>query len=473
MPDRVTRRGIKGFSNPFLDYFKHKKCKPRSLFILLFCLLLSPGSTSQAQKLTVNQQYDAAFLDMYEDIGNLDKTFRFAELAITVGDIEGAVAALERMLIIEPELPQIRMQLGALYFQLASYAMALTYLKAVVAHDEVPDDLKQSAQDLIAQIEALISPHRFNGTVVTGVRYQSNANGGPMTQNIRLFGGSAILNEQYTRQSDWDVSLVGQFNYVYDFQTEPSATLETGVSAYSSWQNTQSQVDTTIFELQVGPRFIFTPKPGTALDIRPYAVVNDMALGGKDSFEGVGAGLDLAFRTSMSSSWSAGTRYADRDYSQTDEAGLKGRRTRIFGGRTFGISNRTIGTINLNAFNEDTDEKSLAYWEYGVQAVIQHNLADLSPQPRLFGRPLTFTPTPWTCSFSVGFYDKTYDEANPGVDANVIRQDKSLRSSASLVIPLTTQLNLLTTAGYADVDSNLPNYTNENWFSSISVLGQF
>ena len=184
---------------------------------------------------------------MYEDIGNLDKTFRFAELAITVGDIEGAVAALERMLIIEPELPQIRMQLGALYFQLASYAMALTYLKAVVAHDEVPDDLKQSAQDLIAQIEALISPHRFNGTIVTGVRYQSNANGGPMTQNIRLFGGSAILNEQYTRQSDWDVSLVGQFNYVYDFQTEPSATLETGVSAYSSWQNTQSQVDTTIF----------------------------------------------------------------------------------------------------------------------------------------------------------------------------------------------------------------------------------
>ena len=457
----------------FINCIKRIRHIPASVLALLFCLLLGPTSWSHAQELTINEQYDAAFLEMYEDVGNLDKTFRFAELAIAVGDLEGAVAALERMLIIEPDLPQVRMQLGTLYFQLASYAMALTYLNAVVAHDEVPDDVKQSAQDLITQIDALTSPHRFNGTVVAGVRYQSNANGGPMTQNIRLFGGSAVLDEEYTHQSDWDVSLAGQFNYVYDFETEPSMTLETGVSAYSSWQDTQSQVDTTLFELQVGPRVIFTPKPGTALDLRPYAVVNDMALGGKDSFEGIGAGLDLAFRTSMNSSWNAGTRYVDRDYNQTEEAGLKGPRTRVFGGRTFGISDMTIGTINLSAFNEDTDEKSSAYWEYGVQAVIQHNLANLSPQPRLFGRPLTFTPTPWTVSFNIGFYDKSYDEANPGVDASVVRQDDSLRTSASLVIPLTSRLSLLTTAGYTDVDSNLPNYTNENWFSSISVLGQF
>ena len=74
---------------------------------------------------------------------------------------------------------------------------------------------------------------------------------------------------------------------------------------------------------------------------------------------------------------------------------------------------------------------------------------------------------------NIGFYDKSYDEANPGVDASVVRQDDTLRSSASLVIPLTAQLNLLTTAGYTDVRSNLPNYTNENWFSSVSILGQF
>jgi len=440
-------------------------------FMVLFVSMTAPGYA--AEEPTLKAQYDAAFLEMYEDVGNLDKTFRFAELAIAVGDLEGAVAALERMLIIEPDLPQVRMQLGTLYFQLASYAMAMTYLNAVVSHDAVPDDVKQDAQELITRIDQLTSPHRFNGTVVAGVRYQSNANGGPMTQDIRLFGGHAVLDEQYTHQSDWDVSLAGQFNYVFDFETEPIATLETGLSAYSSWQDTQSQVDTTLFELQFGPRFVFTPKPGTALDLRPYALVNDMTLGGKDSFEGVGAGLDLALRTSMTSAWTAGARHVDRNYSQVEEVGLKGPRTRLFAGRTFGLSDLTIGTINLSAFNEDTHEKSSAYWEYGLQVLIQHNFADLSPQPRLFGRPLTFSPAPWTGSLNIGFYDKSYDEANPGVDASVVRQDDTLRSSASLVIPLTARLNLLTTAGYTDVRSNLPNYTNENWFSSLSVLGQF
>ena len=165
----------------------------------------------------------------------------------------------------------------------------------------------------------------------------------------------------------------------------------------------------------------------------------------------------------MSSSWNVGTRYVDRDYSQTDEIGLKGPRTRIFGGRTFGISDMTIGTINLSAFNEDTDEKSSAYWEYGAQAVVQH----------ILGKLLTFSPSPWMLSMTAGFYDKSYDEANPSVDASVVRKDQTLRTSASLVIPLTVNLNLMTTAGYTDVDSNLPNYANENWFSSLSVLGQF
>ncbi len=432
-----------------------------AVLALLLGLLALPALGQE--ELTIQQQYDAAFLKMYQDIGNLDKTFHFAELAIAVGDLEGAIAALERMLIIDPDLPQVRMQLGTLYFQLGSYAMALSYLNAVLAHTEVPADIKQDAQALVTQIDALTSPHRFSGTVVGGVRYQSNANGGPMTNNIRLFGGSAILDDKYTHQPDWDISVAGQFSYIYDFETEPSKVLETRVSVYSSKQDKQSQVDTTLAEIQFGPTVGLTPQPGHALDIRPYVLANDMTLGGKNSFSGLGGGLDLNYKTSMTSAWNLGGRYVDRDYDNAEEVGLKGPRTRLFAGKTFGLSSMTLGTVNLNAFNEDTDEKSSAYWEYGLQATIQH----------ILGTPFSFTPQPWTTSVTVGFYDKSYDEANPGVDASTVRKDGTLRTSASLVIPLNFNISLLATAGYTDVRSNLPNYTNENWFSSISMMGQF
>ena len=79
-----------------------------AVLALLLGLLALPALGQE--ELTIQQQYDAAFLKMYQDIGNLDKTFHFAELAIAVGDLEGAIAALERMLIIDPDLPQDALQ---------------------------------------------------------------------------------------------------------------------------------------------------------------------------------------------------------------------------------------------------------------------------------------------------------------------------------------------------------------------------
>lgn len=436
--------------------------KVAGVTLALILGLLTPPVAGQ-EELTVQQQYDAAFLEMYQDIGNLDKTFHFAKLAIATGDLEGAIAALERMLIVDPDLQQVRMQLGTLYFQLGSYAMALAYLNAVLAHTEVPIDIKQGAQALVTQIDALTSPHRFSGTVVGGVRYQANANGGPMTNKIRLFSDTATLDDKYTHQPDWDISVAGQFSYIYDFETEPSKVLETRISVYSSKQDEQSQIDTTLAEVQFGPNVGLTLQPGYALDIRPYVLVNNMALGGKDSFNGFGGGLDLNYKTSVTSAWNLGVRYVGRDYNNVAEVGLEGPRTRLFAGKNFSLSSMTLGTINLNAFNEDTDEASSAYWEYGIQGTIQH----------ILGAPFSFTPQPWNASVTVGFYDKSYDEANPGVDANTVRKDETLRTSANLVIPLNFNISLLAAAGYTDARSNLPNYTNENWFSSISMMGQF
>ena len=92
---------------------------PRVVLPALFCALLGPVSVVHSQELTIDEQYDAAFLEMYEDVGNLDKTFRFAELAIAVGDLEGAVAALERMLIIEPDCPRCGCSWALCIFSLA------------------------------------------------------------------------------------------------------------------------------------------------------------------------------------------------------------------------------------------------------------------------------------------------------------------------------------------------------------------
>jgi len=437
------------------------KLRSRDCLLAAFMALLASVALAQ-NSATRTEQYEKSFADMYADVGNLDKTFAFAEAAIAVGDIEGAVAALERMLIIEPDLPQIRLQLGTLYFQLGSFAMASTYLDAVLQAQDVPDEAKALATSILKQIDQMVSPHRFSGSVSSGVRYQSNANGGPLTPDIRLFGGSALLDEEYLGQPDWDLSLTGQFSYVYDFDTEPAFTIESNLLALQTKQNTFSQIDTSTFEIQLGPRVVLNPKSGTAADLRPYLLVNSMAMGGKDSFDAMGGGLDFDWRASRSMTWRLGARLADRDYKQATEKGLDGDRLRAFGGASLALTDTTLGSLTLSSLRENAQDKAFAYSELGVQADVQ----------RIFGNFLN-PQFPGSTLLSIGFFSKAFDEASPTIDPNVVREDQTLRLNGAVTLPLNTNFSFLITAGYTDVNSNLPNFTNENWFSSLSVLVQF
>ena len=63
----------------------------------------------------LKQQYDAAFQETLSKPADLDVLFRFASLAAQTGDLEGAISALERMLLINPDLPRVRLELGGLY----------------------------------------------------------------------------------------------------------------------------------------------------------------------------------------------------------------------------------------------------------------------------------------------------------------------------------------------------------------------
>src|SRR4051794_9874379 len=72
----------------------------------------------------LQRDYDDAFAAMFKAPDNLDAAFRYAEAAVRVGDLEGAVGALERMLIYNPALPRVRLELAALYFKLESFDLA-------------------------------------------------------------------------------------------------------------------------------------------------------------------------------------------------------------------------------------------------------------------------------------------------------------------------------------------------------------
>ena len=181
-------------------------------------LAASLAWTAAAQPASEGQdkEYDAAFQEMLRQPGNLDVLFRFATAATQTGDLEGAVSALERMLLIDPNLPRVRLELGVLYFRLGSYEIARTYLQSALASRNIPPDVRAKADQYMAELDKRLTRSRFSGEVFLGMRYQSNANLGPGNSQVRLFGQVANLNQAALGTADWGAVSTGQFRHTYD-----------------------------------------------------------------------------------------------------------------------------------------------------------------------------------------------------------------------------------------------------------------
>ena len=67
---------------------------------------------------------DVTFEQVLADPDNIDLNFRYAETQIRKGDVRGASATLERILLIEPDLPRVRLLYAIVQFRLENLAEA-------------------------------------------------------------------------------------------------------------------------------------------------------------------------------------------------------------------------------------------------------------------------------------------------------------------------------------------------------------
>ncbi len=142
------------------------------------------------------------------------------------------------MLLYNPDLPRVRLELGVLYFRLGSYVIARTYLTRAVKGDNVPDDVRARVAVFLDEIDSRLSSHRFSGSVFSGLRYQNNANAGPERAAISLLDGEGILDNQFTQRPDYNGFLSANFRHTYDPQVHSGDVLETDFLIYVSHQST-------------------------------------------------------------------------------------------------------------------------------------------------------------------------------------------------------------------------------------------
>jgi hypothetical protein len=137
--------------------------------ISLFIILLSTTTVADAaltapEREQLLAQKQTLLRQILQNPSNVDVILAYAKVAAQVGDNEAAASALERLLLFKPNMPQVELELGAIYFRMGSFEIARSYLEKANA-DNPPPDLKPRIQRYLSEIPRLERAQRVTANV--------------------------------------------------------------------------------------------------------------------------------------------------------------------------------------------------------------------------------------------------------------------------------------------------------------------
>ncbi len=399
---------------------------------------------------------------------NLDVLFKFASLASKTGDLEGAVSALERMLLINGDLPRVRLELGVLYFRLGSYEVARTYLESALKSPNLPADVRARAEQFMAQVRNQQKTSQFSGEAFFGWRYQSNANLGPTTSNVQLFGQVANLNQSSLGQPDWGVVSSVQLRHRYDLGRQDNSAIETQLSAYANRQFSVGTADVSLLDLTSGPRFQVFNGIYEDVTLKPFATLGVIWVNDTVYYPSYGAGVeetallsDRLRNTSIfvfrkhdnQNTWylPTNTQYRGMEYSASSSF-------------QFQLSPMVSLFAPLGAQRFEAEQvtwQSYRVWSIGGGMTFR------------FPDPVLKTGQPWSISLSVTEQWWTYDAPDPTVNPTQMRYQNDTIANLVLAIPFDDRTTFSLTGGRFVRNASLPNYAFENNTLMFGVSWRF
>lgn len=423
----------------------------------------APGPVATPASIVQND-YDALFKQMFQNPSNLEISFKFAEQAAARGDYEAAIGALERMLFFNPNLPRVKLELGVLYFKLASWDLARGYFQDAIKGGDVPDDVRAQVNAYLAEIARRQAPYEFSALLHTGARWQSNANVGPDSLIVRAIGQQALLGNQFGRAPDWNWFQLAAMQYIHKINKRGDA-FEVIFTGYASQQHKFTQFDLGLVELTAGPRVAIDQNSS----FKFYAIGTGVMLAHHKYIELSGAGFSIR---GPLGSYGLAEGYVEHRY------------RRFFNSDEFPTASEQTGNLLTAAINTELkfgflrlttrvgydrnnarrffDYNSYDRWSVDVGVPIEFSVPGFDGN----ARQVVITPT-------AGYSETRYDDPNWIVDPFVTRQDRETRVGGVIDVQLYQNYGLRTTITHTWIISNLPNFDTKNFTVAFGPTARF
>lgn len=397
---------------------------------------------------------------------DLDAAFEYAMVSSLLGDYEAAIATLERMLIYAPGLPRVQLELGVLYFRLGSTETARYYFQETLSATNVPPEVEARVSLYLATLDKQEDPASFRAAVVTGIRYQSNANAAPGSRRVDLNGGTFLLDDTATGTADTNAFLAGRVKATYDLGTQGDL-LETEFLFYGARYADIVRLDTALAELTLGPSLNLERFDIDDTRLGLYAIAAGIRLNHANYNGALGVGARLVSQVTPAVLVDTKIEWRRRWYNDTAEFPTVSNRAGSYLRLAATVSRKVSPTVTLRALVladfEETKEAWTQSWEAGggVGATVR------------FASPFEQLRQPWSLDLEAGFIYRSYEGPDPFVDPARAQEDREGWVRTGLSVPFRPDLAFGVTGEFRRQYSNYDLATYSNASALLSLTKSF
>lgn len=450
------------------------------LLAAVFVLLCPQGLTpARAQTVVTAGTVDPAAIEerrqllfqrMLKRPGDLDAAFEYAMLSIQVNDLEAAVSTLERMLIFSPGLSRVQLELGVLYYRLGAYASARAYLDAAVSGPDVPQDVRDSVNLYLQQIDTLLDPPPVSGSIFTGIRWQSNANSGPNSRDVVLNGLTFTVDDESAGHEDWSVVNVGTLRLVHNLQHRQGDRLEAELTGYSARFFKQQEVNIEFGEVLAGANFNMKRYGLDKSRLFVYGIVDGAQLHDDPYFSSGGFGSRLVTNAADRSTLVLKAEQRYRTYYNSSERPTNdlrdGTQTQFTINYAYQLRPNMVVSTELHQQSEDVDADFYSNSEISASTGVAIN----------FPSPMRHHPKladPWLLQLGIGGILRRYDAPDPTINPTEKEKDTVYWGRAAVVVPVGEYWSLVPQVEYRDQTSNYEIYEYSNLTAMLGAQRRF
>ena len=221
-------------------------------------------ATEAASEAVFDANRKITFAQILADPDNIDLNFQYAKNQAAEGDLRGASGTLERILLINPDLPQVRLIYAIVLFRLDNINEAEREFRAVTGSNLSPN-LRAEIAGYLKRIEQRRKRTRYSSQFSLGPHYDSNRNASS-TSGRRLFIDieTAVTGDD-EKQHDLAWTGIGNFTVRHDPGLQAQHELFASLTYFHDEQSRQDTQDLQSASLEGGVKmplpndYAFTP----------------------------------------------------------------------------------------------------------------------------------------------------------------------------------------------------------------------